>query len=226
MGPEICEKFILKLDMDDFCINNVVESSKNKFAYESSASWCYVLPTCERGLDQTWGQGHVESEEGPGSPVKWRPCAAEEFHLRDKNLYNLSSWAWQLDLDVGLAAKFAYATFDGGQLPQVMHHFNVSAPEGAPATKFEAEPESETLKNKLKAKKESGETVFYASESGLPPFGISEGSKFYWVNFGDQAETAVKEGEELLEHPGMISNVKCVAGCETVNPTWWSPLNE
>jgi len=220
-GDDLCTRFIMRLPNENWCMNKqLVDTS-------SIGQWCYVSQDCAASSATQWGT----------MGVKTKSCTADEPKLGDKTFEELVAWSIANDMDVGLVAQFAYPIWGPEKLPDVLEHFHVTAPtpkdeaptekfEEAPTEKFLRLPESQDLYNRLEAQKTSSGTMFYNSRSGHPPFGVSEGSKFYWVNYGSEILKVLNAtgdpGADFFAHPGVINIAKCVAGCETVDPPWWS----
>jgi hypothetical protein len=218
LGDEQCKNFIMRLPNEKMCLNNYLGITDQ---------WCYVSKDCATGRATEW-----DLPKG-SSGVNWRVCTDDEPYLGQKTFEELVALARTNDMHLSVAAQFAYPIWPGEKLPDVMAHFNIAPPEGAPIEKFKTAPESPDLYKKLEDQKtksnsmdESSRVMFFDSRDGLPPFGVSDGSKFYWVNYGDEIQEVLDRGFDFLARPGLIEIAKCVAGCETVDPTWWSKLDQ
>lgn len=216
LGDELCTKFIKRIPNEKICMNEMIG--------KSDMQWCYVSPSCAEGQALQWANPLLSLFLGK-SAAKWKKCGATEKSFGQMTVTELAAWCNKNDMDLGLVAQFAYPTWAEDKLPAVWSFWGVHPPAGAPESSFRVAPVSDTLKNKLLAQTASGKPMFFSSPSGHPPFGVSEGKALYYINFGKKIEEQARKGGDFFEHPGIINDIKCIAGCDKVEDAWWSPLD-
>lgn len=206
--PYVCDRFLMKLPNESFCLNSWFGAATKQ--------WCYVSKACQRGENLTWAQDGVQPN------VLFRTCEAKDKRLGDKKIMDLHAWCKDNNLDVGVAAQWAYPTWQREKLSEVMSFWGLEAPAGAPnATAVNA-----TLKAGLQELEASGKTTFFNSQTERSPFGVVEGQQLYWMNLGQPFIQLVLSGKEHSMQPGEVNDVKCVAGCEHNEKPWWHELNK
>jgi len=216
LGDELCTKYIMRMPNEQVCMNN--------FIGDAETQWCYVSESCAEGKSLQFARAKFPFT-ATKTAAKWKSCGPDEKSLGQMTLPELNDWCIKNDLDLGLVAQFAYPTWTEGKLPDVWSFWGVPPPEGALAASFEVGTVSAQLKEKLQAQVDSGKPMFFTSPSGHPPFAVSEGNKLYYINFGDKIMAQLVSGADFFEHPGIINEMKCVAGCDEVSVAWWSPLD-
>lgn len=211
--PYVCSTFLMKLPNENFCMNAM---------FGNTQQWCYVASDCKMGQNLTWVDDDVTSN------LLWKECDSELPSLKDKKIVDLFAWCKQNNLDIGVAAQFAYPLADE-KLFEVMPYWELELPKDAPANLTVAKKNelSEELSEQLQQQEESGQTMFYRSQTQHSPFGVSEGKKFYWLNLGDAFINLLVTGRanETWKHAGVVTTAACVAGCENNTKPWWSVLN-
>jgi len=206
--PYLCQSFLMQLPAENFCMN---------YFFGNTTQWCYTPAHCKKAQKLTWAADGKESKK-----VAWMECGGKKHqYLQQKKMLDLSAWCRKNDLDVGVAAQFAYPTLEKEVLTGVQSYWNVPPFPNTPII-----PVNETLKPKLQELVESKRSMFITSSSKRSPFAVVEGREFYWINLATPFIQLVINGKEHSMRPGEVNDVKCVAGCEkTANP-WWTALNK
>lgn len=206
-GEDICGLFVARLPDEKFCMNSFV-------GMYHPQQWCYVSANCESGNKLDWA---VDSYHGR---ARWKQCDTNQRFLGDTNFTDLHDWSVKNNLDIGMVAQFAFPTWDWGELQSVMNFFDAHMPPDAPWK--EDQHISEEDRQRLQAMVDSGASMFYASRTSHPPFGVSEGKKFYYINHGVSIANVVMAGGAFHSQPNKINDVVCAGGCGNASkPTWW-----
>lgn len=186
MSYEFCKMYFQGLPNDNYCMNN-------KFG-DSPVEWCYAKKGC---------QGKPAS----GGKLVVKTCErSQDATLGEMKFEELTAYAYRNKLELGLMVQFAYPTWPVEKLPDVQAFFGLEAPS-------DAKPISEELRKRLQEQVASNKTMFFTSRSGHPPYGVSEGGKFYYINFNPQ-----KAG---FDHKEDMNLWGCVAGCGQANKALW-----
>mmetsp|Transcript_80825 Transcript_80825/g.228949 ORF Transcript_80825/g.228949 Transcript_80825/m.228949 type:complete len:262 (+) Transcript_80825:49-834(+) len=210
--PYVCAAFLMKLPSESFCMNA-------KFG--SGSQWCYVASDCKEGKNLTW------LDDGEKSDLLWKECGAHSPRLGDKKVDQLTAWCDKHDLDVGVAAQFAYAVAQEN-LYEVMPYWDLKLPKDAETNiTVVAKDKMQPFLARQLAKQAQAHATFYKSGTDHSPFGIAEGGRFYFLNVRKELEEMLVGGREseLWDHPHVMTAAKCVAGCKRNEEVWWSPLN-
>jgi len=181
---EFCKFYFSGLPDDAFC-------QREKFG-NGPEHWCYVSDKCPTAT--------------MAGSAKVKSCRrGRDRHLGDMKFEEFAKYAHGNKLEMGLMVQFAYPTYAGEKLPDVQAFWGLPAP-------ADAKPMSDELRKHLQAVVDSGETTFFTSRNGHPPFGVAEGSKFYYINFDPH-----KYGFDRKED---MNKWACVAGCTENSPLW------
>jgi len=211
MGEEVCGHFFMNMPDEKMCVNE-------GFGQQKPKQWCYVSSSCESGEALQWGSA--------ADGVNFRWCGDHEEKLADKSPLELKAWTTKNDLEIGLAVHFAYPAWQPEKLTDdVLSFFGVQPPSDLHPLLFKAEPLTPSLRQRLQEVADAGTATLLVSRVGHPPFGIMRGKELYWLNFSEEQNEHVKNHEDFFAHKGTMNDVKCVAGCGEVAPTWGSPLD-
>jgi len=187
MKFEFCEQYFYNLPADNFCQNE-------KFG-DGVPNWCYVSPECSEGT-------HLYG------PLSTKTCASgRDKLLSDMRFEDFAAYAYKNKPEMGLMVQYAYPTWQGEKLPDVMEFWGLKGD-------AQAKPLSEDLRRRLQAQVDSGKTVFFTSRSGHPPFGIAEGGKLYYMNFNPAGNPGFAKREDM-------NTWGCVGGGGSANMELW-----
>lgn len=189
---EFCEMYFKSLPNQTFCMNDALGEDEPK-------QWCYVAPICENGHRRYGGR------------LKQKFCTpGKDLILGTKNFETFASWAFSMKMEMGLMVQFAYPTWKGEKLSEVLPFFGVG----------ENRTISDSLRERLQRLVDSGKTTFFSSESGHPPFGVVEGRKLYYINFSEANKRRQEAGEDVWKHKEEMNAWGCISGCDKVVDRW------
>lgn len=169
VGEEFCGKFFQRIQ-DNFCV-----SARFNHQEVIEKQWCYVSSKC-----QNLGAGNAINDK-----VSWKTCSSSDSDkmMNQMTPVQLADMAVNLDLDLGLMAKFSW------QVPKKW---------------------SEATTEDIEKAKSSYLPKLFDSDNGHPPFRAVYGGKVYKIDFlpapdGMQAY--------LKGRMGKVNGLSCESGC-------------
>jgi len=175
-GQEFCHNFFETLD-NDYCVN--VNIGKDH------GQWCYVSTACAQGA------------KVPTASVSWKQCNAQDTRLREYTPEELSIFALDNDLELGLLHKLSYPVYKGHVWKDVEAFW------GWGSESVSLMPAS--LRREMQEIADSGKPFsFDTAENQHPPHRIVVGMTVYSVDYSPTMDG---------DHPGTYCVLSCVSGC-------------
>jgi len=187
LSEEICHHFFGSLPNDPRCLKRAFDASED--------NWCYVPGAC--------AEGQATDRQGLGVKSCHR---GRDTLVSDMRFEDFAAYAYRSRMEMGIMTQFTYPTWGPEKLPDVQAFWGLEAPSNAA-------PISDELRQRLQAMVDSGNTTFFTSVSGHPPYAVAEGTKLFYINF----RTA---GVVDFNHKEDMNRYACVAGCEHNAPLW------
>lgn len=185
LQAEFCDRFYQHID-DSFCVNVDFNFQPGNW---TAGQWCYVSSACSdlRGGERVEGTG-----------LAWKLCAGADSLLRSRSPRELDRVREEQNLDLGLAAKFAYPVWPHERWPAVAQLF--------------LNPELAAWRAHLRADLQSvvasGRPMLFDSPDSKSPFHLVEGDKVYRIYLTPNGTENYKAGKM-----SGVNRMRCLKGC-------------
>lgn len=194
---EFCEHFFQRIQ-SNFCV-------KKKFNTNSTEQWCFVSDRCGKG--EKVGKPLFRKQP----PLKAKTCdEAEDDLLSGYSPEKLFETAKELDLDLGIMAKYAYP--NGGKWPKAVDSFIPNNNTIVVALSKLPGLHTTVADEEARRVKASKIPTLYDSVTEHPPFNVVFGDKVYEIAFTAWAKHQLNFVGDIFEKPGKINELLCLHG--------------
>jgi len=195
---ELCDRVFARLDVDTCLQQHMGEGSLS-----AQDGWCYVGSTCNSSLLELHNLSNADS-----ASMRARKCVPEADHfLYERSPQDLYNFSVDQGIDMGHLVKLAYPTM-GESWEKVSANFLMGRGSNGSLSLLEGD-----YSFRLRRTLERGNTVVWSSRNGLPPFGVTQGTRAWEVGLLPRAKRAVLEDPNSLEVWASMTRFRCLSGC-------------